>query len=249
MRESGLDLYRCGLRFYDVANARWLTRDPIGYDGGQNLYGYVSGNPVMGADPSGAQDAGMYSYPAGMDYNAGWRYWGDVGAVVSGYGSALYGTARSPLTFTEFIGAWSGTNWSLEYGKQAVIGGFTEFWSGLIGEKGNQGFGESFGSLLIAAGTAGAPFAEGGSFSKVAYITHWDKLEQIQAMQTSGTIRPGSWVMNGRPTLFNYLLSGASEQGYKPWHYVFQKAPRSCVQAPPGAERFKYLLGQRIYKP
>jgi len=55
-RESGLDLYRCGLRFYDVANARWLTRDPIGYDGGQNLYGYVSGNPVMGADPSGLTD-------------------------------------------------------------------------------------------------------------------------------------------------------------------------------------------------
>ena len=49
----GLDLYRCGLRFYDVANARWLTRDPIGYDGGQNLYGYVDGNPIMGADPSG----------------------------------------------------------------------------------------------------------------------------------------------------------------------------------------------------
>ncbi len=52
-RESGLDLYRCGLRFYDVANARWLTRDPIGYGGGQNLYGYVSGNPVMGSDPLG----------------------------------------------------------------------------------------------------------------------------------------------------------------------------------------------------
>jgi RHS repeat-associated protein len=53
MRESGLDLYRCGLRFYDVANARWLTRDPIGYGGGQNLYGYVSGNPVMAVDPDG----------------------------------------------------------------------------------------------------------------------------------------------------------------------------------------------------
>jgi RHS repeat-associated protein len=58
MRESGLDLYRCGLRFYDVANARWLTRDPIGYDGGQNLYGYVSGNPVMGTDPLGLTDYG-----------------------------------------------------------------------------------------------------------------------------------------------------------------------------------------------
>jgi len=44
------------LRLYDVYSARWLTRDPIGYDGGQNLYGYVSGNPVMAADPFGTQD-------------------------------------------------------------------------------------------------------------------------------------------------------------------------------------------------
>ena len=30
-----------------------MTRDPIGYGGGMNLYGYADGNPVNESDPSG----------------------------------------------------------------------------------------------------------------------------------------------------------------------------------------------------
>ena len=32
---------------------RWLNRDPIGLDGGLNIYGYVEQNPVMYIDPKG----------------------------------------------------------------------------------------------------------------------------------------------------------------------------------------------------
>jgi hypothetical protein len=32
---------------------RWLTRDPIGYAGGENLYEYCAGNPVGHLDPLG----------------------------------------------------------------------------------------------------------------------------------------------------------------------------------------------------
>ena len=32
---------------------RWITRDPIGYAGGMNLYQYVSSNPLRNVDPSG----------------------------------------------------------------------------------------------------------------------------------------------------------------------------------------------------
>ena len=49
--ETGLQL--CTYRYYDPATGRWLNRDPIGYDGGLNLYGYVENNPVIQADPSG----------------------------------------------------------------------------------------------------------------------------------------------------------------------------------------------------
>ena|GEM_PF-5128898 len=43
----------CTYRWYDPTTARWLTRDPIEYEGGLNLYGYVGGNPVGWADPLG----------------------------------------------------------------------------------------------------------------------------------------------------------------------------------------------------
>ena len=48
-----------GLRYYDPALARFYTRDPMGYEGGINLYAYCGNNPIMGIDPSGlAQDYG-----------------------------------------------------------------------------------------------------------------------------------------------------------------------------------------------
>ena len=40
-------------RYYGPALGGWLTRDPIGYSGGINLYGYVGSSPVMVVDPWG----------------------------------------------------------------------------------------------------------------------------------------------------------------------------------------------------
>ena len=40
-------------RFYDPSTGRFLTRDPIGYGGGINLYGYTGNNPVNREDPDG----------------------------------------------------------------------------------------------------------------------------------------------------------------------------------------------------
>lgn len=40
-------------RWYDPYLMRWLSRDPIGYEGGSNQYEYVGGRPSIRVDPSG----------------------------------------------------------------------------------------------------------------------------------------------------------------------------------------------------
>jgi RHS repeat-associated protein len=58
--ETTTGLVLCGHRYYDPATGRWLTRDPIGYNGGINLYGYVGGDPVNRSDPSGLKPGDKY---------------------------------------------------------------------------------------------------------------------------------------------------------------------------------------------
>ena len=49
--ETGLIL--CTHRYYDPSTGRFVTRDPMGYAGGIDLYGYTADDPVNGIDPSG----------------------------------------------------------------------------------------------------------------------------------------------------------------------------------------------------
>ncbi len=49
--ETGLIL--CTNRHYDPQQGRFLTRDPLGYGGGINLYSYTQNNPVNWIDPLG----------------------------------------------------------------------------------------------------------------------------------------------------------------------------------------------------
>ncbi|WP_223855223.1 RHS repeat-associated core domain-containing protein [Ralstonia solanacearum] len=46
-------MYLTLFRAYDPGTGRWVSRDPIGEQGGFNLYGYVAGNPLTYVDPFG----------------------------------------------------------------------------------------------------------------------------------------------------------------------------------------------------
>jgi RHS repeat-associated protein len=54
--EIGLHYYKA--RMYHASIGRFMQTDPIGYSAGQNLYGYVSGDPVNLIDPSGLINEG-----------------------------------------------------------------------------------------------------------------------------------------------------------------------------------------------
>jgi RHS repeat-associated protein len=51
--ETGLSLL--GHRYYNPSQGRFLNRDPIGYNGGLNLYAYTGSNPLKGIDPQGQE--------------------------------------------------------------------------------------------------------------------------------------------------------------------------------------------------
>lgn len=51
--DSETGMIMCTHRYYDPYSGRFITRDPIGYDGGVNLYTYVKNRPSTRVDPSG----------------------------------------------------------------------------------------------------------------------------------------------------------------------------------------------------
>ena len=53
MEQSCSVLDNHGIRYYDPEIGRYLTRDPIGYGDGMNVYLYVHGNPASHIDPLG----------------------------------------------------------------------------------------------------------------------------------------------------------------------------------------------------
>lgn len=82
-----------GYRFYDPRMGKWITRDPIGTDGGINIYAYVENNPINLVDPLGLW---QISGKAGLGgaYGFSFGYNGNQFNFSSGFGFG-YGTTFS----------------------------------------------------------------------------------------------------------------------------------------------------------
>jgi RHS repeat-associated protein len=76
-RDAESGLYYYGYRYYDPATGRWLSRDPLGEEGGMNLYGLVGNDSVSHIDLLGL----MSTAPQAQRTAA---MWGTAGAMFLG---------------------------------------------------------------------------------------------------------------------------------------------------------------------
>jgi RHS repeat-associated protein len=92
-------------RYYDPVNGRFLNRDPAGYAGGINIYGYTGNNSVNSDDPYGLWGFGVLG---SGEAEAGTGYLG-VGANGSG-AIGLFG-GPSGLSIGTFLSAGAFAGW------------------------------------------------------------------------------------------------------------------------------------------
>ena len=85
--------YYMRARYYDPQVGRFISEDPIGFDGGDvNLYAYVGNNPIMGVDPWG-RCAKSYSFQ---------NFLSDTSAYSTGIATVLFlapGTELGSIVF------------------------------------------------------------------------------------------------------------------------------------------------------
>jgi len=68
--DEGNGLLYMRARYYDFEEGRFISKDPIGFAGGLNLYVYVGNNPVIGVDPSG-----LYSSVGRLTLSKANKHW------------------------------------------------------------------------------------------------------------------------------------------------------------------------------
>ncbi len=86
---SATEFYFFRARWYAPEFGRWLSPDPIGLEGGLNLYEFCANNPVCFRDPSGEDVA---------DYNWDWLY--NSSDAAAGFGDHISGGLTSLLRDT-----------------------------------------------------------------------------------------------------------------------------------------------------
>lgn len=178
---SGYDLYLTRHRAYNANLMRWHSVDPLGIEGGANLYAYTGGNPVFYVDILGLHKTESGGYPGGW-LNPGnlWRglYTGDPRALDEVYNASVDAAGDYLYNNSAVRGAYVGVGWNGKQpgeGSPAAQAGITSRWTidqgatasvdfGLgLQERGRNSLGQ-FTSQTIGAGGSYAFWSESQGF-------------------------------------------------------------------------------------
>jgi RHS repeat-associated protein len=92
--DKEIGLYFNRGRYFDPMEGRFISKDPIGFEGGINVYVYVQNNPINAIDPSGLQ---LVSLQEGRNIVNIARLW--IGIVYRSGGSNEFGIDCSHLVW------------------------------------------------------------------------------------------------------------------------------------------------------
>jgi RHS repeat-associated protein len=246
---SDTGMVLCTWRYYDPLTGRFLTRDPIGYSGGLNLYAFAGNNPVSFADPSGTNPliCGAVGAGLGAIISGGVAYvhhqdvWRAVvhGAVVGGV-TGFFACLGAPEVGAGFLGGFAsgavGGAVGNVYGQATAIAfGWQDCfnWPELLA---SAAFGGAVGGLTNVLGGAGGAVPEGsGCFVAGTPIVMAD-----------GSSKPIEQVKVGDRVLARDEVSGqTAAKGVK---QVFaREVNETVVLTLPGGERIETTANHPFY--
>lgn len=221
-------LWRLGARDYDPEIGRWTTKDPIGFEGGYNLYGYCDQDPVNCTDPTG-----LYSWEQFGDNVIDFGE-SDLGQGIIGFGDTLaFGLPRVWREFTD-------TN----AGVRTCSAGYR--------------VGEGVGFIWGIAMSMGMAAANSGRAIQAAddlvQVTSWAEAGITPDLNVGRWVMVGgptrwNYLRTGLFAWTHRTGRGILRVGAPFENYITGFVRRSQLQWPTGVEFIKGFFGQRILGP
>jgi RHS repeat-associated protein len=214
--DTGFYYFRA--RWYDPDTGRWLSKDPIGINGGLNQYVFCGNNPVMFVDPLGLEFGDYWDIRASMDWYSGVAHDSEANLFARGGSYAAFGLMSffGVESYQELGEVYadecsSAKDKAIASGKAAwyVVGTSTLAWKGFGGIKTPRNLNHFtsqdaaktiFANKYIQAGARRTIFGKGvyltSSSSRVAATLQGAKsTEAMIKVSTAGLkVRP-TWVM------------------------------------------------------
>ncbi len=251
-------------RYYSPALGRFVSRDPIGFDGGINLYAYCYGDPINYIDPGG-MDGSPYLVFDAQDTLMGVK----MGFAALGYAFSF--TLWKPGEEYTSAPGWDASKYCAGVGAGATYAAAALAAPGIIAKASpyvtrflNPVTATTLSTL--AAKDAENPAAEEETIEQDGTNCLNAIEEELQNAEKRITVsrwgrpglQPGDWVMKGKANYWNYVRSGKWDpfkwNQFAPFSSGQEyEVPVSSIKWPTGLGIdgwWKGLIyGQRIYNP